>query len=238
MGRAAHFGGGDRTTSGWGRYVRWASGRRSPEPGGGARRRRRKAGRRWAGGIGTCSARRWSWWSSQRRAAGEAEATRRRRPRPPPGRARPPSPPPRRASSPTSRPSSPPTRATGTPGWPANDPPNPDHPDLERYATGAALARCASRSPITVRWVRCSDCLRTRSPSTGVGSSGSMERPRRSSTVRSMTAWSSPMAVAIVLDDSVVTWGFEVVLGLQEGGGLCSDFAFADPVGGVSGCAA
>ena len=32
----------------------------------------------------------------------------------------------------------------------ANDPPNPDHPDLERYATGAALDReSASRSPTT-----------------------------------------------------------------------------------------
>ena len=44
MGRADHSGGGDRTTPGWGRYVRSTSGRRSPGPGGGARRRRRKAG--------------------------------------------------------------------------------------------------------------------------------------------------------------------------------------------------
>ena len=92
--------------------------------------------------------------------------------------------------SPTSEPTSPSTTLTDEEAvlaayqgyWDtwlvANDPPNPDHPDLERYATGAALAKVReSDRSATARSASCCDCRRARSPSIGaVESSSSMER--------------------------------------------------------------
>ncbi len=152
--------------------------------------------------------------------------------------------------SPTSEPTSPSTTLTDEEAvlaayqgyWDtwlaANDPPNPDHPDLERYATGAALAKVRE------------SIANHRSVGQGVvrplGSVG-----RRSPELVTIGSWAAEvsdcsvddtqlvdLASGNVLDGSVVTWQFKSVLTLSGGQWRVSDVTTVDQWEGVAGCAA
>ncbi len=121
--------------------------------------------------------------------------------------------------SPTSEPTSPSTTLTDEEAvlaayqgyWDtwlvANDPPNPDHPDLERYATGAALAKVAGvdrshRSVGQVLRLPESASIRAPEPSRAAGDGSTATVVDCSIDDGLVVAYGSEC----VLDDSVVTW--------------------------------
>jgi len=119
----------------------------------------------------------------------------------------------------------------------ANDPPNPDHPDLERYATGAALAK-VKESIADHRSV--GQVLRL--PERSISEHRSrVERLAGATAVVVDCSIDDGLVVAygsdMVLDDSVVTWDYEVVM-VNEGGWRVGELRVRDRSDGVVACAA